>query len=322
MTLDARAAGALGAPALEQQLRPLISGELAAIGAITAALPALGEPAYGALYHSSRMSKQANVEQMLTLLRMAGGAPPAKAGAAEVVQKARASVTQRVGETATLRAFRASEERLLAGYRATRAALGGFQRRALERPLARSTKRWHLLTAHLAKREGGAAGAREAARLPRPLAEYFAGAAARVCDRCLFDRPGRRPAFEKALPAQYVCSACHDEVLAGIPPDLRAQMDRYPPDVYRNRVLFFANERPEQLRAEFEVHAVLSGLPPEVPVPAVQRATAKLVETHDDAKRPAEPGAGRQETAPEAATPRERAYTDALFDPRSVRRSW
>ena len=322
MTFAADHTGALGAPALEEQLRPLITGELAAIGAITAALPALEEPAYGILYHSTRMSKQANVEQMLTLLRMAGGAPSSRAGVAETVQVARAAVTQRVSETATLGAFRASEERLLARYRETHAALGGFQRRALERPVARSTKRWHVLTAHFAKREGGAAGAREAARLPRPLAAYFAGPTARVCDRCLLDRPGTRPAIEKDPPRQYVCAACHDEVLAGIPPDLRAQVDRYPPDVYRNRILFFANERPEQLRAEFEVHAVLSGLPPEVPVPAAQRPTAKLVETHDDAKRPAEPGAGRQETAPEAATPSERAYTDALFDPRSVRRSW
>lgn len=312
----------LDAPALEARLRPLIEGELAAIGAITAALPAAEEPGYAGLYHSARMSKQANVEQMLTLLRMAGGAPAARAGAAEVLQKTQASLAQRAGETAALRAFRATEERLLARYRETHAALGGFQRRALERPLARSTKRWHLLTAHLAKREGAAAGAREAARLPRPLGAYFAGPAARVCDRCLLDRPGARAALAKALPAQYLCAACHDEVLAGIPPDLRAELGRFPADVQRDRLLFFANERPEQLRAEFEVHAYLSGLPPEVPTPAAERTTAKLVETHDDAKRPVERGGGQVNTAPEAATATERAYTDALFDPGSVRKSW
>ena len=310
------------APALDERLGPLIGGELAAIGAITAALPAVQEPGYAVLYHSARMSKQANVEQMLTLLRMAGGAPATKAGVVELVQKTQASVTQRVSETATLRAFRTSEERLLARYREAHAALRGFQRRAMDRPLARSSKRWHLLTAHVAKREGGDAGRREAARLPHPLSAYFAGATARVCDRCLFDRPGTRPALAKNLPEQYLCAACHDEVLAGIPPDLRAQMDRWPADVQKNRLLFFANERPEQLRAEFEVHAYLSGLPPEVPTPAAQRPSDKLVESHDDAKRPVERGGGVMDTAPNAATAGERAYTDVLFDPRSVRRSW
>lgn len=322
MTLDGDPAPQLDGPALEARLRPLLGGELAAIGAITAALPAVAEPGYAGLYQSAKLSRQANVEQMLALLRMAGVAPTTTGGALELTERVQAAVTQRVSETATLRAFRASEARLLARYREAHAAFGGFQRRAMERPLARSTKRWHLLTAHLAKREGGDAGRREAVQLPHPLSAYFAGARARVCDRCLFDRPGARPALEKDLPTQYLCAACHDEVLAAIPPDLRVQIDRWPADVRRDRVLFFANERPEQLRAEFEVHAYLSGLPPEVPTPAAQRASHKLVEAHEDAKRPVERGGGVTDTAPGAATASERAYTDVLFDPRSVRRSW
>ena len=214
------------------------------------------------------------------------------------------------------------EERLAAEYRSLfdSASEGALEARALEKVMKRAVKQWHVLTAHIAKREDDG---EEAARLPFPLSRYFAHEKANACMRCLFDRPGSEPAIEKTdpYPYLYVCSACHDEVFAAFPDDLQSQAMRWPEHVRRNRVAERALGRPERLRAMQEAVADLSGLEREIPQPskAGRKATRRVPVT---VAPPVETAAARVELSRAGATEDEVAYTDLLFDFESSRQHW
>jgi hypothetical protein len=310
---------------LAERLNPLINREISSIGTIQTAIDQQEEPDYVFLYQETKTSKQANVEQMATLIRAAGGRPAESGTPVEPLLKLQTMLTQKVSTTATLKAMRLVEETLVADYRHLHAELererrGSLEHRAMKKIMERAVKHWHVLTAHIAKRQDGDSD--EASRLPYPLSRYFAHGEAKACMRCFLDRPGELPVLEKRdpHPYTYICRACHDEVLAGFPPDLLEQVEVWPEEVRDNRVIHLALGKPEKLRAINEVHAVLSGLEPEVPVRAAERP----------AKQPAALKAGRtrREQPPaveirrEGAEPDELAYTDLLFDYRSVRANW
>jgi hypothetical protein len=306
-------------PTLAERLQPLIRGELAAIGAINAVVDREDDPAYVALYHEARTGKQANVEQMFALLRRAGEQPVEAGGLMESALRMQSSMLQAISTTAVLLAMRTVQEELVAGYRETYNALQGFEQRAMRVPFDRATKQWMLLIAHVAQRRDG--NSAHADLLPLPLSSYFATPEARVCMRCMLDRPGEHSALEKRdpHPYTYVCAACHDETLADFPPDLREQADRWPERLRHDRVIERAIGRPSRLRAEKEVLAALAGLEPEVPPPAEPTPVAEI------ARGPRPPESDRPSdlwVPAEGGAPAEVEYTDLLFDYRSVRRNW
>jgi hypothetical protein len=205
-------------------------------------------------------------------------------------------------------------------YRDAHAQLSGMARAVLERPFHRAVKRWVVLIAHVVQRREGDSSLAE--KLPLPLDRYFASSEDRVCMRCLFDRPGALPALERGdpRPQQYLCAACHDEVLSRFPPDLLAQADRWPAAVREDRVIERALGRPEKLRAEREVHALLSGLPPDLPEPAAARAAESPVAARR--ARHADQAPSRLDLPRDGIPEAELAYADLLFDFRSVRANW
>src|SRR5204862_3464981 len=127
--------------------------------------------------------------------------------------------------------------------------------------------------AHLAKRSGDP---REAARLPLPLERYFAGADVKACMRCHLDRPGTNPPLERVdpHPYTYVCAGCHDDALADWAEDLRAQIWRWPAEARATRMIQHALGRGSILHAADTVLKELSGLKPDAPAPAAEKAGA------------------------------------------------
>jgi hypothetical protein len=297
----------------------MIRSEIASIGAIESAAHHEKDPGYTILFHATKTGKQASVEQLNTLLRMAGRTEVETGGMMEPVIRLQTLALQRANTTAMLQAMSVVEEALVAGYRSLAPRLHGTERRAVEHILRRSAKQWMILLAHIARRKDGESHAREL--LPRPLSEYFATDDDRVCMRCLLDRPGTLPSLEKSDPYTYVCAACHDDVMEDVPPDLQVQIPQWSSEAQRDRAIHRALGRPEKLRAIKEVHAVLAGLEPEIPLPAA-------------AKRDQSPPVDRARRllskvvpsdlllARDGASDDELAYTDLLFDFRSVRRNW
>jgi predicted molibdopterin-dependent oxidoreductase YjgC len=64
---------------LEQLLQPLIALEIASVAAIDAAIARERHPDYVVMFQSTKTGKQANVEQMASLIWMQGGRPPSRA---------------------------------------------------------------------------------------------------------------------------------------------------------------------------------------------------------------------------------------------------
>ena len=256
---------------LQRQLEPLVTREMYGIAAIDTAIAHERAPDYVVMFQDARSGKQANIEQMATLIRIQGGTPDERGGVRKVLTKAQAGIAARVSTTATLRAMRNAEIELVTLYSDAVGRVDGLARRALRKTLGRALIHTHLLTAHLAKRIGSEA---EARMLPVPLTKYFAGAKPRACMRCHLDRSGTSSALERTdpHPYTYLCAACHDEVLAEFPPDLTIQMDRWPPEVREARVLQHGLGRVSRLNAVGRVLYPLAGLEPELPTPAAERA--------------------------------------------------
>jgi hypothetical protein len=234
--------------------------------------------------------------------------------------KVQTALTQAVNTTATLRAMRLVEHDTIREYTdALRASDGSLVRAALRKALGRAIVQATVLAAHIARRTGDPKEARD---LPRALSAYFASDEARVCMRCLLDRPGRRRALERnePRPYQYICAACHDEVIADFPPDLKEQMDRWPDALREDRVIHKALGRPARLKAVHRVLHPLSGLDPEVPVPAVERAV-HLPEILPLPAPDAEPGYERS-VPQRPLSESERQYVDVLFNPEELRKHW
>jgi hypothetical protein len=174
---------------VERLFSPLIVHEIAAIAGINTAIGAETHPDYVVLYHGAKTGKQANVEQMTTVIRRRGGIPPEHGGLRKYVLQSQAAVVERVaGTTATLQAMRAGEVTLLKLYTEAIAQVEGIARTALRKALGRTLVHCHVLTAHIAKRTGAT---RDVNSLPQPLDRYFAGQTAKACMRCHLDRPVR-----------------------------------------------------------------------------------------------------------------------------------
>ena len=93
--------------ALDQLLGPLLAHEIAAIAAIDTAVAAEQHPDYVVMYYGLKTGKQANVEQMVTLIRRGGGVPPERAGVLKYVMQAQSAIAGRIsGTTAAVEILR------------------------------------------------------------------------------------------------------------------------------------------------------------------------------------------------------------------------
>jgi hypothetical protein len=277
------------------------------------------EPGYVILLRSAKMAKQANVEQMLAMSRLAGRAAQAVLSKLEPLLKMQSGSLVRLGTTPLLGAMLLVERTIAARYEALLGSGEGIFERGLQTCWHRARKQVVILTAHVVKRTTNA-GVVESAALPRPLDRYFAGDEARVCFRCLFDRPGREPALERRdpHPYTYVCAACHEEVLADLPADLLDSAGRWPERERENIVIERALGRVSKLKAEAKVQNELSGLAPDLPPPPLPRKNAiDMAPVRRAKQRPATTVLTLEDTAAE-----ERSYTKRLFDPASVQESW
>jgi hypothetical protein len=303
---------------LYDMVSPLIARELAAIGALDSAIAQEQRPDYVVLFQSAKTNKQANVEQLSTLIRMSGGVPPERARLRTTIMKTQAVLAEKLsGTTAMLSAMRLTGFELLERYADAHLHNHGLVARALHKALHRTIVDLHIITAHLAKRTGDA---KEAARLPLPLDRYFAGADAKACMRCHFDRPGANPALERGdpHPYTYVCAGCHDDAIAEWPADLRSQMPRWPADARAARVIQHALGRGSILHASHTVLHELSGLKPDVKTPAAEKA--RTVPVVPESPHPAEDTARERSVEPHSEA--EAGYVRALFDYRSIRTNW
>jgi hypothetical protein len=304
---------------VERRLAPLITREIAAIAAIDAAITAEKYPDYAVMYHATKTGKQANVEQMATLIRRRGRIPPEHGGFRRYVLTAQSAIAERiVGTTATLQAMRVDELSLLRRYTETIAQVEGLTRDALRKALGRTLVHCHLLTAHIAKRTGIGS---ETESLPQPLDRYFAGSTAKACMRCHLDRAGALPALERGdpHPYTYICAGCHVDVRAEFPQDIISQIDRWPASVRQARVVQHAIGRPSMLNAIYTVLYPLSGLTAERPARAEEKAMC--VPPLEPPPAPAVDEA-RAVLAVEPRTDGEAAYVAKLFDYKTVREFW
>jgi hypothetical protein len=304
---------------LADVVNALIWRELAAIGAIDAAVPRQTDPGYTFLFLETKLEKQANVTQLTTLLRMNSLQPEFSTGLTGIVLKTQAALVQAVDTTATLRAMRLVGRELVHQYTRSLEAVGAIASATFRKALGRAIVQDTILGAHIARRTGDPVDARE---LPRPLPEYFATDAARVCMRCLLDRPGSAAALvrDEPRPPQYICAACHQEVFEDLPPDLREQATRWPAELRDDRIIHHALSRPARLTAIHHVLHPLSGLPREVPQVALDRAI-------DFPSALATPGpTSGTPAAVRAIEPMsggfEEDYVTTLFDPARVRAHW
>jgi hypothetical protein len=310
--------GAMSTSKTKAAFEAVIAAELASIGAIDAAMGREREPGYVILLRSAKMAKQANVEQLLAMSRLAGRPARAVPSKLEPLLKMQSASLVRLGTTPLLGVMLLVERTIAARYEALLGTLEGAAARGLQTCWRRARKHVVILTAHMAVRTANA-GLVDAS-LPRPLGRYFAGDEARVCFRCLFDRPGREPALERRdpHPYTYVCAACHEEVLADLPADLLDSAGRWPERERQNLVIERALGRVSKLKAETKVLNELSGLAPDLPPPPLPRKNAvDMAPVRRAKERPAATVVPLADAAAE-----ERAYTERLFDPGSVQESW
>jgi hypothetical protein len=307
-----------GVPApVQQALATLITREISGIAAIDAAITQ-ASPDYVVMLHDAKNGKQANVEQMVTLVRMQGGAPDEHGGLRKALTRAQAAVVSRISMTMTLRAMQVAEIELVTLYSEAVSRAQDVVRRALGKMLGRAMVHAHLLTAHLAKRTGDDADAR---LLPALLNEYFVGNEARACMRCHLDRPGAAGALERRdpHPYTYVCAACHDEVLGEFPPDLGVQMDAWPLEVREAKVIQHAIGRVSKLNAIGRILHPLAGLEPALPTPAAERALIVPAMTPTPGPAPGERGGVVRIDAGQGP---EGDYVRDLFSGRPTWRQW
>ena len=302
---------------LQLDLDALVAREISGITAIDTAIPH-ASPDYVVMFHDAKMEKQANVEQMATLIRMRGATPNERARARKTLMRTQAAITSRLSTTLALRSMRLAEIELVTLYAEAVNSADGLARRGLGKALGRALVQAHLLTAHVAKRSGSAA---DAALLPSSLDAYFAGTEARSCMRCHLDRPGSAHALERTdpHPYTYICAGCHDDVLGEFPLDIAAQFDRWPRAVREAKVIQRALGHVSKLNAIGRVLHPLAGLDPEVPTPASERANTLPAMTPTPGPAPGErPGV----RVIDAGDGPEAAYLNELFSPSQVWRHW
>lgn len=293
--------------------------EIAAIGGIDSAIAGEEYPDYVMLYRAAKLAKQANVEQMATVIRMREGVPPEHGGMRRYVLKTQTSLIERMGGTTrTLQALRLEDVSILERYLDAAQQVEGLAKRALGKAIGRTLVNIHLLTAHIAKRTGSDSWASD---LPHALDRYFANPIARACLRCHLDRPGTLPPLERSdpHPYQYICAGCHQDVRAEFPQDLELQMDRWSENAQRTRVMQHAMTRPSMLNAIHHVLHPLSGISPEHVTRAEEKAAA--MPPIDPLPRPV-PDDTPTVLSVEPRSGGEANYVGQLFDYTSARRYW
>lgn len=303
---------------LRQELEPLITREISGIAAINTAIAHTSAPDYVVMFQDAKNGKQANVEQMATLVRMHGDSPDESGGIRKTLTRTQAAISSRLSTTMTLRVMRVSEIELVRLYSDALNRSDGLVRRALLKVLGRAMVHAHLLTAHLAKRTGSKA---DANLLPASLGDYFVGAEPRACMRCHLDRPGAAGALERRdpHPYTYICAACHDEVLGEFTPDLAVQFDRWPREVRQAKVMQHAIGRVSKLNAIGRVLYALAGLEPDLPTPAAERAL--IVPAMTPTPGPAR-GERRGVVEIDTAEGPEGEYVRELFTPLQIWTNW
>ncbi|HKO57380.1 MAG TPA: hypothetical protein VJ276_16010, partial [Thermoanaerobaculia bacterium] len=310
----------LPAEELAALLDPLIVRELATIGAIDTVMPRERHPGYVTLMRAAKLGKQASVEQMASMIRVAGVQQAGSGGPIEVMLKLQSALARRIGTTPVLRAMRLAEAEIVRAYGDAYDRLDGIFQKGLEKCWHRAQKHLAVLTAHVAIRSGRPE-LEEELHLPMPLDRYFAHGEDRVCFRCLFDRPGKLPPIERTdpHPYHYLCAACHHETFGDLPADALDAARRWTGSEREAHVLEHALGRPSKLKAEMLILAKMAGIAPDMPPPPIPYKTAEDVSPKRRA--PAQP-LPRVELGGVAESPLEQAYADALFDYDTVRRNW
>lgn len=301
------------------RLAVLIAREVASLSALDAVIAREQRPEYVVMFRSMRTAKQANVEQMATVIRMNGGVPSEALGMRGRVLKMQSALAEQIGGTLqALRMLRRTDVDLLQRYREANERASGLRARALRSALGRTLVSCHLSTAHIAQWTESAA---EAAALPFHLRQYFAGPHIKACMRCHLDRPGSRPALERddPHPYTYVCAGCHDDARQELPADLAMQIDRWPDRARDARLIQHALGRASILNAFHTVLHRLSGLAPELPARAATKALNLPSIAPPPSPAPTETGGVVTVYPPSQA---EAEYIAALFDYRTVRSRW
>lgn len=301
-------------------LNPLIYRELAAIRAIDNVMPSEDNPGYVVLYRATKLGKQASIDQMSSLIRSAGGQPTQSATLLGTMLKMQTTLTKWIGTTPTLRAMRLAQAELVTTYaRAYEKFEDSLARKCIETCWHRAIRHLTVVTAHIAKR--GGIELEEQLSLPMALEHYFAHDEARACMRCHLDRPGNLGALTRTdpHPYTYICAACHDEVYGDFPVDLADRISALDEYDRESLVIEKALSRPSTKKADKEVLAKMSGLPPDMPVPPVPRKVASFARL--DVTTPPPPEVNLEIHA-DAGSLDERLYIELLFDLRSVRRNW
>jgi hypothetical protein len=303
---------------LGRQLQPLIIRELAGIAAIDTAIANEPAPDTIVMFHDAKNGKQANVEQLATLLRMHGGQPDEGASFRKALTRSKTAVAARVSTKAVLRSMQHAEIDLVSRYSDAIGDAKGVVKQALTKALGRALIQAHLLTAHLARHTANRSDAR---LLPLPLEHYFVGPEPRACMRCHLDRPGRSGALERTdpNPYTYVCAACHDEVLGEFSVDIAEQMEHWSRAMREAKVIQRALGRVSKLNAIGRVLHPLYGLEHDLPTAAAERAVIAPAMTPTPGPADGErTGVVKVETRNDA----EGAYIQELFAVRGVWRHW
>jgi hypothetical protein len=232
---------------LSDWLNPVLRREIATLTALEAILARESAPALALLFEALRDGHQASAAQLMALLRTARVDAEERSGLAGYLRRVELVVLQKTSTWETLRVLRGLEAQLLEDYYALGDRLEGLAARALPVLLDRTARQWRLITAHIARRAGDATDDESA--LPQPLSRYFFSREPRTCLRCLLDRPGRAAPIERTAPDAWLCSACHDEVLADLPIDLQGQLEHWTRSKAEDLLLARAATRPSREKA-------------------------------------------------------------------------
>jgi hypothetical protein len=277
-------------------LNPILYRELASIGALDSAISREDKPGFVELFLAAKYGKQASVGQMMSILRAEGETPVVSGGVVEAVLKMQTVVAEWMGTIPTLTAMRLVETDIVAHYERAYDELDGTYKKAIEKAMHRAKKRVMILDAQLANRGG------------------------KACMRCHLDRPGQLAALERTDPEpyQYICSACHEEVLAEFPPDIAEKSGQWTRRELENKVLEKAISRSSKLTVESTVLCKLADLAPDMPKPPMPYKNA--IDVTGGSVTATQPPA--EVEIPPCKSLDERLYTELLFDYESVRRNW
>jgi hypothetical protein len=128
---------------LERQLDALIARDISGIAAIDTAIAHESAPDYIVMFQGAKNGKQANVEQMATLLRMKDATPDERGGIRKALTKTHAAIASRLSTTMTLKAMRLAEIELVMLYSGAVNESSGLTRRACGQ---RSDAPWSMRT--------------------------------------------------------------------------------------------------------------------------------------------------------------------------------